>query len=84
MRKILKRKFISVGHVVEEIIIYKCPSFLQIMKYLLTIIALSWACVSINCLYTPGDGVVDLTQHNFQAKVIDSSDVWLVEFYAPW
>ena len=54
------------------------------MNYLVRIIALSWACLSVNCLYTPGDGVIDLTQHNFQAKVIDSNDVWLVEFYAPW
>ncbi|UYV64187.1 PDIA6 [Cordylochernes scorpioides] len=28
--------------------------------------------------------VVELTESNFKSKVLGSSDIWLVEFYAPW
>ena len=35
-------------------------------------------------LYTPGSDVIDLTDSNFESKVIDSNNVWVVEFYAPW
>ncbi|KAG8196475.1 hypothetical protein JTE90_012293 [Oedothorax gibbosus] len=28
--------------------------------------------------------VIELTDSNFQEKVLDSNDMWLVEFYAPW
>lgn len=38
----------------------------------------------INCLYTPNDGVVLLDSKNFNSKVIQSDELWLVEFYAPW
>ncbi|XP_055351128.1 LOW QUALITY PROTEIN: protein disulfide-isomerase A6 homolog, partial [Paramacrobiotus metropolitanus] len=39
---------------------------------------------SVFALYDdPGD-VVILTHENFSEKVLDSSDVWFVEFYAPW
>lgn len=37
-----------------------------------------------NCLYSPSDEVIELTASNFNSKVIQSSDLWLVEFYAPW
>lgn len=35
-------------------------------------------------MYSPGADVVDLTDSNFESKVIDSNNVWIVEFYAPW
>lgn len=35
-------------------------------------------------LYSGRDDVVELTQANFKSKVIDSDQLWLVEFYAPW
>lgn len=35
-------------------------------------------------LYSPSDDVIELTAANFQSKVVQSSDLWLVEFYAPW
>lgn len=35
-------------------------------------------------LYGSGSAVVDLTPSNFESRVIDSQDVWIVEFYAPW
>lgn len=28
--------------------------------------------------------VEDLTDSNFKSKVLDSEEMWLVEFYAPW
>lgn len=31
-----------------------------------------------------GGNVVELTESNFDSKVLDSDDVWLVNFYAPW
>ncbi len=37
-----------------------------------------------NALYTPSDDVVELTQSNFKSLVMDSDEIWLVEFYAPW
>lgn len=31
-----------------------------------------------------GGNVVTLTESNFDSKVLDSDDIWLVNFYAPW
>ncbi len=31
-----------------------------------------------------GSAVMELTEDNFQSLVMDSTDVWLVEFFAPW
>ncbi|CAB4059086.1 PDIA6 [Lepeophtheirus salmonis] len=31
-----------------------------------------------------GNGVVELTDSNFKKEVLDSDDMWLVEFFAPW
>lgn len=28
--------------------------------------------------------VIELTDSNFQETVLDSNDMWLIEFYAPW
>ncbi|VDM75010.1 unnamed protein product [Strongylus vulgaris] len=35
-------------------------------------------------LYTSKDDVVELTSTNFQNRVINSDEIWIVEFYAPW
>ena len=35
-------------------------------------------------MYQAGDMVVDLTDDNFAKTVMQSEDVWIVEFYAPW
>ena len=35
-------------------------------------------------LYTSNDDVIELTASNFQREVINSDELWLVEFYAPW
>lgn len=37
-----------------------------------------------SALYSSSSGVVDLTPTNFQRDVVNSDEVWVVEFYAPW
>ena len=37
-----------------------------------------------SALYSPSDDVVELTASNFQQRVINGDELWLVEFYAPW
>uniref|UniRef100_A0A2P2HXV2 protein disulfide-isomerase n=2 Tax=Hirondellea gigas TaxID=1518452 RepID=A0A2P2HXV2_9CRUS len=41
------------------------------------------ACSS-NALYSPSDDVVLLTPDTFKQKVLNSDEVWVVEFFAPW
>ncbi|KAL3892313.1 hypothetical protein ACJMK2_004529 [Sinanodonta woodiana] len=45
---------------------------------LLSLLATSWA------LYSSSDDVIELTESNFNREVIQSDQLWLVEFYAPW
>ena len=47
--------------------------------FLILIIAL----VSVKA-WSEGSKVVVLTADNFQSLVLDSEDLWMVEFYAPW
>lgn len=35
-------------------------------------------------LYSPASDVIQLTDSNFNSKVIDSINVWIVEYFAPW
>jgi protein disulfide-isomerase A6 len=35
-------------------------------------------------LYSPSDDVIELTESNFNTRVLQSSELWFVEFYAPW
>ncbi|GMR31744.1 hypothetical protein PMAYCL1PPCAC_01939 [Pristionchus mayeri] len=35
-------------------------------------------------MYSKKDDVVELTASNFQSQVINSDEIWIVEFYAPW
>ena len=37
-----------------------------------------------SALYTSSSPVVKLTQDNFEKEVLNSNDLWLVEFFAPW
>ncbi|CAG9316576.1 unnamed protein product [Blepharisma stoltei] len=37
-----------------------------------------------SALYSASSPVVKLTSANFQKEVIESDDIWLVEFFAPW
>jgi protein disulfide-isomerase A6 len=38
----------------------------------------------VNALYKFPGPVVELTAANFKREVLDSDNMWLVEFYAPW
>ncbi|XP_046427345.1 protein disulfide-isomerase A6 homolog isoform X1 [Neodiprion fabricii] len=40
--------------------------------------------VGANALYPTSSDVVDLTPSNFDRLVLQSDNVWIVEFYAPW
>ncbi len=37
-----------------------------------------------NALYTEKDDVVELGDDNLKSLVLESKDLWFVEFYAPW
>jgi protein disulfide-isomerase A6 len=39
---------------------------------------------SVSCLYSSNSDVKVLTQNNFNKEVVNSADIWIVEFYAPW
>jgi protein disulfide-isomerase A6 len=39
---------------------------------------------NINALYGSNSDVVKLTTSNFNKDVVNSADIWMVEFYAPW
>lgn len=34
--------------------------------------------------YDRDSGVIELTNNNFDKIVLNSDEVWLIEFYAPW
>ena len=37
-----------------------------------------------SALYSSSDDVIELTEANFKTRVLQSDQLWLVEFYAPW
>ncbi|XP_054015240.1 protein disulfide-isomerase A6 homolog [Hylaeus anthracinus] len=37
-----------------------------------------------HCLYSSNSDVIDLKPNNFDSLVLNSDNVWIVEFYAPW
>lgn len=37
-----------------------------------------------NALYDSSSDVIDLNPSNFEKLVLNSDDLWIVEFYAPW
>jgi protein disulfide-isomerase A6 len=40
--------------------------------------------LSVSCLYSSNSDVKVLTQNNFNKEVVNSPEIWIVEFYAPW
>ncbi|XP_030830286.1 protein disulfide-isomerase A6 homolog [Strongylocentrotus purpuratus] len=50
------------------------------MRLFIVLIAVGAA----SALFDTSDDVVELTAANFNQKVINGDEVWLVEFYAPW
>jgi len=55
-------------------------------KSVLLIVAIVFGLLAIQttALYGDKSKVVKLTSKNFKSLVVDSKDVWFVEFYAPW
>lgn len=51
------------------------------MLVLFMLAALSAGCSG---MYPPKSNIVDLTPDNFDSRVIQSDEIWVVEFYAPW
>jgi len=47
------------------------------LKFFLIIILVSFT----QALYNSGSNVIKLTASNFQKEVVNSADLWLVEFY---
>ncbi len=39
---------------------------------------------SVFSLYGTNSDVKVLTQNNFNKEVVNTDDIWIVEFYAPW
>lgn len=37
-----------------------------------------------NCMYASSTAVIDLKPNNFDERVLSSSHIWVIEFYAPW
>ena len=54
------------------------------MQRYICIILLSLTLNTCQALYDAKSPVVKLTKDNFRKLVIDSDDLWFVEFYAPW
>lgn len=52
----------------------------------MSFIVLLFAVLASGCsaLYSPSSDVVDLNPNNFDRLVINSDEVWIVEFFAPW
>ena len=59
-------------------------SLIVFLSLLDLVTVLASAAIFCKADYFPSDDVVELTASNFNSKVIQSDDVWLVEFYAPW
>jgi len=55
------------------------------MRSILILVAvLVLTCSFADAFYAKSSGVVALNSQNFKKQVIDSDELWLVEFYAPW
>lgn len=51
---------------------------------LIIVAILSLLSLSVGAFYDSNSGVVTLTPNNFDHRVIDGDEVWIVEFFAPW
>lgn len=40
--------------------------------------------ISTHGFYSSNDDVIELTPSNFDRLVTQGSELWLIEFYAPW
>ncbi|CAG2107549.1 unnamed protein product [Medioppia subpectinata] len=58
---------------------YSFTGFVKVLS--IVVITFSQSCHS---LYDKKSEVIELTPTNFESKVTDSDDIWIVEFFAPW
>ena len=63
--------------------LHVCTLFQMTRLLLLVLVSVSWAVRAEDELIAIEDGVLVLTEDNFQ-KAIDANSQILVEFYAPW
>lgn len=49
-----------------------------------SILILAIICLVSNAMYDGDSKVVKLTNDNFEKDVLKKSDLWFIEFYAPW
>lgn len=63
--------------------LHVCTLFQMTRLVLLVLVSVSWAVRAEDELIAIEDGVLVLTEDNFQ-KAIDANSQILVEFYAPW
>lgn len=54
------------------------------IKKVLLLLSLVVVFNTCEALYGPNSDVVKLTKDNFLKNVVESDDLWFVEFYAPW
>ena len=52
-------------------------------KYIINALSILSNCLSAS-FHEENTNVINLTQENFEATVLGSAELWLVEFYAPW
>ncbi|XP_017776096.1 PREDICTED: protein disulfide-isomerase A6 [Nicrophorus vespilloides] len=50
----------------------------------LVVLAVALLAVRAQAIYSSGSSVIDLTPSNFDRLVVNSDEIWIVEFYAPW
>lgn len=53
-------------------------------RMIITCFILSVMISLVVSLYGSNSAVVKLTASNFNKEVVNSADIWIVEFYAPW
>merc|ERR1712071_54245 len=61
-----------------------CTSHPNMIKLLFLCTLLAMCAQQARALYSAGSSVIELTPSNFNKLVINSNEVWIVEFYAPW
>lgn len=61
--------------------VYNQINILGNSRCLILILLSIW---SVTALYSGNSEVKVLTQNNFNKEVVNSVELWIVEFYAPW
>lgn len=52
---------------------------MMVLTVFLSVIVPSFA-----SLYDENDDVIELTASNFEEEVLNSDEIWMVKFFAPW